>query len=95
MSVKVTPRPDNTRFITMIDPAGNRCPIPLSDRHGARDGRAPAVIEYYRQKGFRTVEEVERAAELERLRQENERLKAQGGAGEASAEAKAAKGKGK
>lgn len=86
MSIKVSDRTaDNTRFIELIDPRGNRCPIPISPRHGTHEA---VIIDYYRRKGFRTLADVEREAELERLQRENEELRAKT---EAAQEAQAPK----
>lgn len=69
MSLKVEQIPDNTRRVTMISPDGHRCPVVVSPRHNG--GRS---VEYYRKRGFKTLEDLERdkqLAELEELRRQN------------------------
>lgn len=45
---------DNTRFVQMVHPDGGITPIPVSPRHNG--GRS---VEFYRAKGFKTLDEHE------------------------------------
>lgn len=78
MDVKTKALPDNTRYVTMVSPRGTRVKITVSKRHFGVH-----AIDYYRSKGFKTLEDLSHERQLAELQAENERLRAE-------AEAKAA-----
>jgi hypothetical protein len=55
---------DNTRYVPLIHPGhGGTVKVPVSERHNGGKG-----IEFYRAKGFKTLEEHAKDVELEKLR---------------------------
>jgi hypothetical protein len=55
---------DNTKYIPLVHPGhGGTVKVPCSERHNGGKG-----IEFYRAKGFKTLEEHAKDVELEKLR---------------------------
>lgn len=63
------------KIVQMVHPDGSLVPIQVSRRHNGGD-----AVRFYEKKGFKTVEQhaadQAREAEMAKLREENERLKA-------------------